>query len=350
MFSTMGIPILAEPIDVLHELQSQLALNGIRRFGRFVPTNTHIQFCCPFHNDGQESNPSCGITTEDIKYSDGRTVSAGTVHCFACGYVSSLEVMISRLFGKEDGGIFGSNWLRKNFLTIEYEERPELDLDMDRHKKKSNQSKQEQKFISEEELDSYRYFHPYMYKRKLTDDVIELFDVGYDKDFELKSSKTGNVTHYRCITFPVRDEYGNTLFIARRSVDTKFFHYPQGVQKPVYGLYELKQLPEFPQDIIICESIINCLTCYVYGRPAVALNGTGTPFQYEQLRKLPCRHYILGLDPDSAGDKGRAKLQAALGNDKIITQLILPRDKKTNKGKDINDLTREEFENLEEIF
>lgn len=349
MFTVMGLPLLADPLTVMQELQRQTALNGQRLFGRFVQTNSHIQFCCPFHNNGQEQNPSCGIATEDIKYED-KTVKAGTVHCFACGYVSSLEVMISRIFGREDDGIFGANWLRKNFLSVEYEERPDLDLDFSRGaSSKSKQSKLKQSFVSEDELESYRYIHQYMYTRKLTDEVIEQFDVGYDSDFQMKT-KTGAIKHYRCITFPVRDEDGNTLFIARRSVDTKFFNYPKDVLKPVYGLYELKQLPEYPSDIIICESIINCLTCWTYGRPAVALNGTGTPYQFKQLRSLPCRHYILGLDPDMAGDNGREKFKKALGSDKIISELILPRNKLTNKGRDINDLTREEFENLPEIL
>ena len=82
----------------------------------------------------------------------------------------------------------------------------------------------------------------------------------------------------------------------------------------------------------------------MYGKPAVALNGTGTPYQMKQLLELPCRKFILGLDPDDAGNRGREKIRKAIGNKKIITELIIP------KGKDINDLTEEEFNNLEEVF
>lgn len=342
MFTTMGFPILEDEVAVITELRDQLALNGINRFRHIKKLTNSIQVSCPFHKDGQESKPSCGILTTDIKKADGHISKAGTVHCFTCGYVSSLEEMISRLFGKEDFGAFGSQWLRKNFLTVTYENRPDIELDMGRKTQRVNSTKTS--FVSEEELDSYRYTHPYMYKRKLTDDVIEMFDVGYDKDFQLKH-KDGNITHLKCVTFPVRDINGNTLFIARRCVNTKFFHYPKDVEKPVYGIYELyKYFETFPQEIIICESIFNCLTCYVYGKPAVALNGTGTPYQWEQLRQLPCRKFILALDPDNAGNLGRHKLHNNLGKDKIITDYIIP------KGKDINDLTKEEFDNLQEIL
>lgn len=338
MFKVMGLPILEDEIVVLTELKNQLALNGKFRFKKFIRTTNHIQFCCPFHKDGQEEKPSCGITTTDIKQGNSIT-PAGTVHCFTCGYVSSLEEMISRLFDKDDMGIFGANWLRQNFLTVKYDQRPDIEFDVSRGLKMP----EEKTYIPEDVLDTYRYIHPYILKRKITEDVIEMFDVGYDEDFILKK-KDGGESHLRCITFPVRDETGGTLFIARRSIDTKFFHYPSGVTKPVYGLYELSQLPEYPDEIIICESIINCLTCYSYGKYAVALNGTSTPFQIEQLKRLPCRKFILGLDPDEAGNRGRQKIKKSLGKTKLVTELRIP------EGKDINDLTKEEFDNLEEFI
>jgi hypothetical protein len=61
------------------------------------------------------------------------------------------------------------------------------------------------------------------------------------------------------------------------------------------------------------------------------------------LKKLPVRKYILGLDPDDAGNRGRAKLRKYLGDSKIITEYVIP------VGKDINDLTKEEFDALEEV-
>lgn len=339
MFTANGIPILADEVEVISELRDQLALNGIQRFHTIRRTQNHIQVNCPFHKDGQESKPSCGITTNDIKQGD-KIVKAGTVHCFACGYTGSIEEMISKLFGREDFGAFGIEWLKKNFLTVTYEKRDSftLDISRDRHKKQ-----EEIKYVSEEELESYRYIHPYAYKRKLNDTIIDMFDVGYDDAFII-TSKAGKEFKLKCLTFPVRDETGGTLFIARRSVDTKFFHYPSGVEKPVYGVYELSKIDPYPKEVIICESIINCLTCWVYGKYAVALNGTSTKQQIDQLRKLPCRKYILGLDPDAAGDKGRKRIKDALKNDKIITDLIIP------KGKDINDLTKEEFDSLQETL
>ena len=89
--------------------------------------------------------------------------------------------------------------------------------------------------------------------------------------------------------------------------------------------------------------MINALTCVAYGRPALALFGTGSPYQIEQLNKLSVRHYILALDPDKAGEKGTYKLKRGLKG-KLLTKLIVP------TGKDINDLSYEEFLSLPEIY
>lgn len=332
MFYVSGNPILADDLEVLQELKRQLEFNGILRFADFKVGQRNIQFNCPIHNDGQERKPSCGISTVNQE-----GTPAGTVHCFACGYTATLEEMISHCFGKDDAGAFGKEWLIKNFLTISVDSRKPIELNLGRDK---NSGITEQ-FISEAELDSYRYYHEYMYKRKLTDEVIEQFDVGYDKHFELKDKEGKVRSVLRCVTFPVRDVNGNTLFIARRSVDTKFFHYPEDAQKPVYGLYEL---PKDAKEVIICESIFNALTCYVYGKPAVALLGLGTPYQFEQLKKLPCRKFITALDGDDAGRRATVRLKKALGSSKLVTSFIIP------DGKDVNDLTFDEFKNLEEIF
>ena len=332
MFYINKNPILAEELEVLNELKFQLAANGIQRFAEFKPGPRNIQFNCPIHGDGQERKPSCGISTVNKE-----GVPAGTVHCFTCGYTATLEQMISHCFGKDDDGAFGKEWLIKNFLTISIDNRKDIILDIGRGRNNLESTK----YISEEELDSYRYYHPYMYKRRLTDEIIEKFDVGFDKYFELKD-KFGKVKSVlRCLTFPVRDIKGNTLFIARRSVDIKFFHYPEGVDKPIYGLYEL---PKDAKEVIVCESIINVLTCYAYGRPAVALLGLGTEYQYDQLRKLGCRKLITALDPDAAGQRATQRLKKAMNGNKLVTSFILP------EGRDINDLEKDEFENLEELF
>lgn len=315
--------IMDDISDILVELRRQLEIEGIKRFPKIIISGDNIQTNCPFHKNGQERKPSFGILNKK-KGND----PAGTCHCFGCGWTGSFAEMVSNCFGYDDMGLFGGKWLARNFLSVSVESRPDVELDMGRGSK----VKEKKSYITDEELDSYRYTHPYMYQRKMNDAVIELFDIGYDK-------KTG------CITFPIRDICGNCLFVARRSVSTKFFNYPQNVDKPVYGLYELSRLENYPNEIIICESMIDAITCWVYGSYAVALNGLGNELQFKQLLQMPNRKFILATDMDEAGLRARDRIKNHL-KDKIVTQYIWD----VKKAKDINDMSQEMFDSLKEIF
>lgn len=326
MFRVAGKPVLIDDMLLLTELKSQLEANGQQLFHKFKQSSGNIQFCCPIHKDGQERKPSCGISTED-KTINGKFIPAGTVNCFTCGYVASLEELISNCFGYDDRGEFGKQWVLKNFMLTEVEDREDIVLDISRERNVDNKN-----FVSEEELDKYRFYHPYMYKRKLTDVVIETFDIGFDQETN-------------CLTFPVKDKDGNTLFVARRSVITKFFHYPENVDKPLYGIYEL---PKDCKEVIVCESIFNALTCWSYGRPAIALLGLGSQKQYEMLDKLPVRNLVLALDPDEQGQRATRKIQENVLH-KIISLFMYP-DFMYEQKLDINDLTKEEFDSLVESY
>lgn len=338
MFEVRGIPILESEINILKELKRQVyEQQGKEILRKIKKSGDNIMICCPEHSNGQERRPSCGVSIVPVG-----DRPAGTVHCFACGYVDTLEGMISKCFGHYEDDSFGRKWLLENFVTGDVEERPNIMADFSRDVPKK---KEKLPFVTEEELSKYReFYHDYMWKRKLTKEVVDKYDVGYQKDFVLKTvDDEGNEKEWppvECLTFPCRDKDGNVLFVSRRAIYNKNFFLPTGIEKPVYGIYEL---PKGCDEVIICESVFNALTCVSYGRPAVALFGTGDQNQYDILNSLPVRKYILGLDPDKAGNKGTWKLKRQLKN-KIISKLIIP------NGKDINDLSYEEFWSLPEVF
>lgn len=247
--------------------------------------------------------------------------------------------MISELYGYQDDGKYGKRWLIKRFNTVEIETRPNImegfnDRDISnnwntfnsgRHRVSGIQS--DRHFIMEEELDRYRYIHPYMYKRGLTDKIIERFDIGYDRE-------------RKEITFPVRDIEGKCVFVAGRSVKSKFFRLPKGQDKPIYQGYRFRL--GLYKEAYIVESFLNCLTCWKYNKPAMALIGTGNEKQYEILNNLPVRSYILAFDPDEAGRKATERFRKNV-HGKIIKELVYP------DNRDINDL-QEEFLNCKIIF
>ena len=312
---------------VLTELVSQLRANNISLISKQRNSGDHIQITCPYHSDGMERKPSAGIRKSD-----------GVFHCFACGEIHTLPEVISHCFGHDEDliGTWGWQWLLKNFATVQVEERKDVEIDFRRSNMADKNSIKADKinnnWVTEEELDKYRYTHPYMKKRGLTDEVIEMFDIGVD----LQSN---------CITFPNLDKNGNCLFIARRGINSKWFNYPAHVQKPLYGLYQLYQLHPFPNEVIVCESMFDALSFWTVGKYACALNGLGNELQFKQLRNLPCREIILATDMDERGLAARERIRKNMKNTKIIAEYFFPEGRK-----DANDCTKEELLNLKKYY
>ncbi len=322
-----NVQINADLSEIISELKSQLNANGVFLLEKTIDSRSDIMITCPYHADGHERRPSAGIRKSD-----------GLFHCLACGETHSLYEMISHCFGHDEDvlGKFGWNWLLKNFATVRIEERKPIDLHYGRKRNSRSNNKSDNisdiHFVDEKTLDSYRYYHEYWTKRGITDKrIIELFDLGYDKETN-------------CVVMPNYDKQGRCVFVAKRSVTTKFFTYPKDVEKIVFGIYQLYQLSEFPKEIYICESMIDCIYLWQFNKYACALNGLGTDAQFKELNKMPCRKFILATDNDTAGLKARDTLRKKLKN-KIITEVILP-----NGKKDINECTEYEILHLKEIF
>lgn len=325
--------IQSDTQSILDMLKFDLAQHGVDRFHIFRNNGENVQTNCPFHKNGQERKPSFGVNGEIDK-----------CHCFSCGWAGTIEEMISELYGYQDEGKFGKRWLIKRFNTVEIETRPNImegfngrnnitirnNNDIHRFKQHIQSNKSSEQYsgeITEEELDKYRYIHPYMYQRKLTDEIIERFDIGYDRE-------------RKEITFPVRDIEGRCVFVAGRSVERKFFRLPKGIDKPIYCADKFRTGAY--RTAYITESFLNCLTCWKYDKPAMAMIGTGNQKQYEILNKLPIREYILAFDPDEAGRKATERFRKNV-HGKIIKELVY------TDNRDINDL-QEEFLNCKIIF
>ena len=317
-----GMIINADAMEIIRELKKQLAEQNIYRFEKIFDSGEDLMVCCPYHKEGQERRPSSGIRKAD-----------GMFHCFACDETHSLPEMINHCFGKADNDLFGKKWLIDNFVITKVEER-KLDLNLSREPQPSEYY---QTLVPEEELDSYRYYHPYMRKRGLTEDIIERFDIGYDKRTD-------------SITFPVRDNRGGCRFVAKRNIKFKRFDLPKGIDKPLYGEYELYRVllnSDFDlfKEIYVCEGLFDCLRLWCNGKYAVA--GFGCLFSEHQIRlleDLPTRKLIFALDNDIAGQTATEKLKRTVRG-KIFTTAILPEGRK-----DIGECTDEEIQNLRETL
>jgi len=332
--------------QILHKMEELDMIRLVRITGNYY------QVHCPNVEGhiGGDKHPSCGVLLQD-EIRNGQSFKAGWCHCFSCGYSRMLPGVISDILKRKNINQSGLAWLKENIPGFEVDDTnfdylipKEISADIVNKYAVdylNSLTQPKQTFISEKELASYRLTVPYMYERRLTDPVIEKYDVGFDANFRPEGSKNS----IPCVTFPIKDIHGNVVTICRRSIKGKKFFMQKGIEKPVYGVYEL---PKNAKSICICESIFNALTCVTYGYNAVALLGTGTQSEIDQLQQLGAQEFILCLDNDDAGHRGIRKLKKALSGLAIVwTMTILPLvDPETGEvtNRDVNDLTKSEFD------
>ena len=293
--------------DILNKIKIESYKN---LFKDMKPSGDHLMVSCPFHKNGKENHPSFGIlaTRKDPK------LPFGISHCFTCGKNVNLQGLVA--YSLDLSYDEAEDWLVDNFGGDNVdEELPEIILEDP--KPSPN--------MSEDILKLYDYYHPYMWKRKLSKEVVDRFRVGYDKS-------------RNAITFPVWDAQGNLKFITARSVNTKRFWIPKNVDKPVYLLnFAIK---DGVTSVLITESQINTLYSHSIGYYALGLFGTGSYTQYRELKRSGIRKFTLCLDGDKGGRLGTKRFIEAMKEDVLIDVVEIP------EGKDLNDLSKEEFEAL----
>ena len=323
MINVNGMELDTTYHQLLIDLKGSLMSNGIFLLNDIKPTGDNIMITCPIHKDGHERKPSCGVSIVP-KYQGNKIIEPGTVHCFTCGYTASLTSFISSCFGYNDGGIFGNKWIKAQYNTGLTHKTRKVQLNLSRQRI----TQEELPSVPEEVLQGYRYTVGYMYSRGLTDDIIEQFDIGYDRKDD-------------CITIPVPNLKGEVKWLQRRSIIGKSYYIPSGINKTDYllGASEVLRLKLYKQPVYIVESPFNMLTLWKLGHAAICLFGTGGGNQYQMLNKLPIRHYIIALDPDEAGKKGSKKLLHNLGKTKLLSKVNYL------DSRDINDLDAE-FDSL----
>ena len=307
----IGHKLITTPIATILNTAKKELTNG--KLHRIEDKGRNLMITCPVHKGGLEKHPSCNV----LNVSDDPKLEAGTAHCFACGYRASIVGLIGDLFEKTND--WASEWLCDRFCdtyVIADEYLPPIEI---------GTTVEHTNRLDEASLAEYDYYHPYMWHRKLSKEVVDRFRVGYDKS-------------RGAITFPVYDEQHNLVMVTARNVNTKRFYIPPDVDKPVYLLYDI--LDRGVTKVYVCESQINTLYLRSLGYDAIGLFGTGSYKQLNTLKNSGIRSYILCFDGDDAGRKGANRFKKFIGDDVFITDVILP------SGKDVNDLSKEEIEKL----
>lgn len=304
----------AELYDIL--LKLNMDTNG-KYLKQIRVSGDNIAVSCPFHKDGQENHPSCFVYSRH----DSEEVEFGVFQCFTCKTKGSLYKLVAQCL--ECSVEQAKQWLVEHFShTIQEHTLQLTDIDLSkRHEQKQ--------YLDESVLEPFRYIHPYIVnKRKISPEIVKKFSVGWNKETD-------------SITFPVWDKHNHLVGITERSVNTKRFYNPSGVDLPVYLLNFV--LNENITEVYVVESQIDALYLWTMGYPAIALIGTGGKKAYNQLKNSGIRIYHLCFDGDMAGRHGAIRFIKNMSENLFIDVVVLP------EGKDVNDLSKEEFDSLEHI-
>lgn len=329
MITIWGVPIVATVEQVLRDIKLQLYGTGLLR--EMNNTGADLMITCPFHKNGKEHSPSCGVLLKE-KVVREKKYEAGTVHCYTCGYTADLPQFIADVLGLENS-LAGYKWLVGKY-NYSAQEREPLDLNLYRGQA------QKASYMDEEEVERFNkellnspVACEYLHKRKIANWILGAYRLGYDP-----ADKT--------VLFPVRDMQGRVVFYKGRSIAGKHFYNAKEIDKSslVFGLWEIcnghfaNGVATPDTEIWITESEIDALTLISYGFYAVAIMGSHiSEEQCKELERAPFRRFVLATDNDEAGRKGASQ----------IKRLLIPKGfrftnlKWNTELKDINDLAKE---------
>ena len=304
--------VINKPIEEILTLLKLSLTNG--KLKDIENKGDNILVTCPHHDGGHEKTPACNIYIgNDTK------LPYGYFNCFVCGEKGSFLKFVAECFDAPES--YAKAWLLKNFGG----ELIAKNLFMG-EPIVLNRNKGIKKHLDESILDQYQTWNPYLAKRKLSRDICELFKVRYDPK-------------YRQVIFPAYDIKGNLVMLTKRSIDTKSFYLDKDIEKPVYCLdYVMKNNIK---TVLITEGPFDCLTGWEYGFPTIATFGKISDYQIEQINKSCINIIYAAFDNDAAGRSFLETLKRKLTKRIIVIETKFPANKK-----DVNDLSKEELQEI----
>ena len=288
-------------IDDLEELEAYKD-----RFNRGKVMDGKFISCSPFRDD---KNPSFVLFLDRGNWLDSGTDRRG-----------SFVELLSFLSGEDEEGV-------KDYLLNKYNQITDVDL---LQLKLNLNLEKAMPFIYQDGLPSeFKFRHPYLNSRGISEAVQRGFKIGYDK--ETKS-----------VVIPWTNKDGQIVRLQFRSVNSKKFWFSKEgdrIKNHLFGLYHIYRKNSTTAWIV--EAPIDCMYLWTQGIPSIA---TGTAsisnIQLKLLKQSPIETLIIASDNDEAGMKMKDKLIKSLGGVMILKEFHYPDGKK-----DVNEISPEQLIN-----
>lgn len=184
--------------------------------------------------------------------------------------------------------------------------------------------------IPSETLEFYKYRHPYLERRGISEKVQQLMRVGYCKQS-------------RAVTIPWFNTDGRLANIKFRKTEGKTFWYRKGavpIRNLVYGIDVIyrKKIDE----VVLCEAEIDAMSLMSVGVPAIAVGGVAfTDRQVDTIKRSPIKKLTVCADNDKAGSKLSKQVANKLRGYVELGILSFPTEyKDINEAHNKDDITR----------
>lgn len=170
-------------------------------------------------------------------------------------------------------------------------------------------------------LDPYKFRHPYLGGRGISEAVQRLCNVGYDK-------------RSNAITIPLFNPDGTLGNVKYRKVGAKIFWYAEGgrpIREMVFGINVLysRQIKR----AAIVEAEIDAMTLMAAGMPAVATLGAHfSRMKADMLRRSPIEELVIVRDNDAAGRRWQRQIIEELRRDIALSIVTV-----NQRYKDVNE-------------
>jgi hypothetical protein len=162
-------------------------------------------------------------------------------------------------------------------------------------------------------LTPYKFRHPYLGQRGISEKVQRMMRIGYDKGSN-------------AVVIPWIDANGRIVNAKFRAAKGKLFWYAKNALPVKYNVYGIDAIYGVnAKRAVLCEAEIDALTWMTWGVPAIALGGAYlSDRQAEIIIRSPIEQLIIGADNDDQGRKLYEQVTNKLRNYCELYEVVYP--------------------------
>ncbi|PTY39972.1 DNA primase [Brachyspira hampsonii] len=346
-------------IEKLNNLLSRVSLIDILsdRYKVIHRGGSQYTVQCPFHKDGQETNPSMSV--DDSK---------GVYQCFTCGakgnVITYLKEKENKSF-KEAVQYLGNRFSVdvSGFFSAKTTQKDKIYLESRRINRIACNFFGKSLFLKDKNGDYfYKDAEKYLKSRKIPFSIIKEFKIGYAPPswnalmnalienkitvnnmniLGLVSVSKNNPNHYydtfvNRIMFPIINEREEIVGFGGRSIDGKEPKYLNSKESLIfkkksslYGINIAKSYIMKQDEVILVEGYMDTIACHKMGiKNVVGTLGTAITEEHAREIKKYTKNVVLALDSDEAGIKAaKSAVITLLKSDLKLTILCIKETK-----------------------